>query len=691
MKKPLLFVTLSLFFSLSQAQVDRSRPPQPPPLPTLTLEQPQRFTLKNGLTVMVVENHKWPKVSIGLTLDHAPGMQKEKAGIAALTSRLLGKGSTSIPKADFYEEIDFLGARLHITDEGASASSLSRYFPRVLELMAEGALNPRFTQEEFEKERAKLITGIRSEEKDVSAIAARVQAALAYGKNHPYGEFSTETSLNNITLADVTRHYESYFVPENAYLVVLGDVTFAEVKKWAARYFGRWTKATAPSFEYGTATNVPYTQINFVDVPHAVQSEVAVQYMVDLKMKDEAYLAAFLAGKVLGGGSQGRLFKNLREDKGYTYGAYCVLEDNKYGPVPFRAYTQVRTAATDSTIVQLLKEIDRIITTRVTEEELATVKAKYAGHFIRNLEKPETIATAALTMEIEDLPKDFYRTYLQRLKAVSIEEVQKAAERYFSTTKARVVVAGNGRELLDRLEKVTFKGQKLPVFYYDLYANPIGEPTEEVGVAEGMTGTKVLENYITAIGGKETLESVASYTVLAETALQGMTLEVQTRKTRNHQFMQEVKVMGQALQKEVLNGDEGYRIVQEERQPLSPEEQQKLQENSLLFPELHYLSEGTVTLQGIEAVGSRKAYRLKLTDEKTAFYDVETGLKLQEITTEAGAEPPAAQILSFEDYREVSGVGFPFTLSQQVGSQRFVFTVTEVKVNEAITPTDSEF
>ena len=442
---------LSLFFTASYAQIDRSKQPKPGPAPEINLQEPETFSLKNGLKVMVVENHKLPRVSIQLTLDNPPVLEGEKAGVQSLTGSLMGNGSKSISKDDFNEEVDFLGARLNFGATSAFASSLSKYFPRILELMADAAINPNFTQEEFEKEKAKLITGLKTEENDVSAIARRVQNALAYGKNHPRGEYETEETVNNVTLLDVENFYRDYFVPANAYLVVIGDIEFDQVKELVTKNFTPWTKAVPPSLSYSDPKDAQYTQINFVDMPNAVQSEISVQNLVDLKMKDEDYLDALIANRILGGGAQARLFLNLREDKGYTYGSYSGIGDNKYGPTTFRATASVRNMVTDSSVVEILKEIDKISSQPVTAEELANAKAKYVGNFVMALERPQTIANYALNIETEGLPKDFYKTYLERINAVSIDDVQKASKKYFSSSNARVVVAGKGSEVLENL------------------------------------------------------------------------------------------------------------------------------------------------------------------------------------------------------------------------------------------------
>ncbi|WP_273568318.1 M16 family metallopeptidase [Maribacter halichondriae] len=689
MKK--LYISLLLAFTAlsAQAQIDRSQMPKPGPAPEINLEEPQRFELRNGLKVLVVENHKLPRVSMQLRIDNPPVLEGDKAGVSSLTASLIGKGSKNISKDDFNEEVDFLGARINFGSQSAFASSLSKYFPRIIELMADAAINPNFTQEEFEKEKEKLLTGLKAQEKDVEAISARVQSALAYGKDHPYGEFTTEESVNKVTLGDVKQFYTDYFVPANAYLVVVGDVNFDEVQKLVEEHFTPWTKAVPPSFSFSKPSDVQYTQINFVDVPNAVQSEVVVQNLVNLTMKDPDYLHALMANRILGGGAQARLFLNLREDKAYTYGAYSSLGNNKYVPARFQAYSSVRNAVTDSSVVQLLTEVDNIIKQPVTEKELQNAKAKYIGNFVLALEDPSTIADYALNIETQGLPKDFYKTYLERINAITAEDVQKAAQKYMSVGNARVVVTGKGSEVLENLEKVTYNGKSIPVKYYDKYATVTEKPDAGAAVPEGVSANDVLNKYIEAIGGKDKLASIGSFSMVAEAETQGMKLNLEMKKTAKDQFMQDVKVAGNSMSKQVLNGDSGYMVMQGQRKDMEGAELQKIKEEAAMFPEMSYL-EKNVALEGVETVDGKKAYRLKISDEKSAFFDMESGLKVQEVQNLDMGGQKMTSTTNFGDYREVGGVLFPHSIAQTVGPQNFEFIVSEVKINEGVTEADFE-
>ena len=370
MKKSLFLFAVLLGLLPLQAQIDRSQQPQPGPAPKIQLDEPQEFVLKNGLRVLVVENHKLPRASANLNIDLPPVFEGELAGVNALLSSMLGKGSKTIAKDDFDEEVDYLGARVNIGASSAFASSLSRYFPRVLELMADAALNPNFLQEEFEKEKDKLIEGIKSDENSVPAAARRVESLITYGKNHPSGEFIREETVNNVQLEDVKRFYAKNFTPKNAYLVIIGDVDFKTVKKQVNRLFKGWKGNLVKGESFPAAQNASSLEINFIDMPNAVQSEVSVDFTTEIKKTDPDYFPVILANNILGGGGQARLFLNLREDKGYTYGSYSSVSTNKYRRSRMRAFASVRNAVTDSSVVELVKEIEKIRDLPVSQEEL---------------------------------------------------------------------------------------------------------------------------------------------------------------------------------------------------------------------------------------------------------------------------------------------------------------------------------
>ena len=687
MKKIILSLVIALTTVSLYAQIDRTRMPEAGPAPTINLEEPTRFELKNGLTVMVVENHKLPRVSIQLSIDNPPSLEGEKAGVSSLAAGLLGNGSTNISKDAFNEEVDFLGASLNFGASSAFASSLSKYFPRILELMADAAINPNFTEEEFQKEKEKLLTGLKSQEKDVSAMAGRVQSAIAYGKEHPYGEFATEETVNKVSLEDAKKFYQTYFNPNNAYLVIIGDVDTKAVKKLVKKHFNSWEKGAQVLTNWKNPVASNEATINFIDMPNAVQSEVSVQNVVNLQMKDPDYLPTLMANRILGGGGSARLFQNLREDKAYTYGSYSSIGNSKYVPSRFRAYASVRNAVTDSAAVQILEEIQKITAEPVTQKELDAAKATYVGNFVMALERPSTIANYALNIETEGLPKDFYKTYLERINAITVADVQQAARKYFSTENTQVVVTGKGKEVLENLEKMTFQGKKLPVKYFNTNADQVEKPEYKMELPAGVTAQSVIENYLDAIGGRAVLEKVKTVSIFASGEVQGMALNFQLIRTSDNQFMQNIEMMGRSMSKQVFNGENGYAMMQGQKMDLNPQQAAMIKDEAQPFYELH-LDPEAISLEGIEKVDGENAYKVKVSGNRVAFYNVANGQKIQEITTTEMMGQTIESTMKFGDYKEASGIMFPFYLGQMMGPQLIEFTIKKIDVNSGVTAED---
>lgn len=686
MRKNIIAAAVVFLCSLGvHAQIDRSKMPEPGPAPTINIEKPETFSLRNGLKVMVVENHKLPRVNIVLTLDNPPHLEADKAGVGQLMGGLLGNGSENISKDEFNQEVDYLGARLNFYSSGASANTLSKFFPRVLELMAEGALNPNFDQEDFNAEQQRTIEGLRSNEKNVAANARKLRSALAYGLDHPYGEFATPETVEGLTLEDVENYYQNYFVPENAYLVVIGDVKTKDVKKLANKYFKKWKKSSVPSYELPEVENVAQTEINFIDFPNAVQSEIHVINTIKLQKGDDDYFPVLIADQILGGGGEGRLFLNLREDKGYTYGAYSSTGDDKY-VASFVASASVRNAVTDSAVVAFLDELYRIRDEKVSDEELENAKAKYTGNFVMALEQPSTIAQYALNIETDNLPDDFYETYLQKINQVTAEDIQRVAQKYFLANNARIVVAGKGSEVADKLEGFTYNGNQIPVKYFNSNGQPIDKPVFKKEIDPGITVQTVYDQYIEAIGGREAVEKVNSVYTLAQASVQGQQIEMEMKMTADGKSSTAVSMMGNVLSKQVYDGESGFVVANGQRIPFNEEQTQAAKLNSHPFPELAVTE--NATLEGIESVGEEDAYVIAVSPDVKHYYSVESGLKIQTITTITQMGQTMTMPTLYSDYQEVEGVKFPFMVSQSMGPQSFVFEVTDIQVNQGVEDAD---
>lgn len=676
MKKIFLIIAIAFIkITFINAQIDRSQQPIPGPTPEINIGDPQIFTAENGIKVLVVENNKLPRVSVSLRIDNSPKYYGDKVGVASLLGSLMGKGTKNIPMDEFFDEVDFMGAGLDVGSSGGSANSLTRYFPRVFEMFADAVINPNFTEEEFVKERDELITGLKAGENSVQTVASRIEDLLTYGANHPYGEYISEESVNRVTLDDIKTLYRTLFDVNKAYLVFVGDITLEKAKDLTNTHFGQWSSNLSAVQLIPRPVNVASTTIEFVDMPNAVQSEIAVNSTTEISKKDPDFFAVLTANQILGGGADARLFLNLREDKGYTYGAYSSYSFDHDTAERFSASTSVRNAVTDSAVVQILYELDKLKNQDVEIDELDRVKAKYLGSFVRSLENPSNIANYAYNIITEGLPEDFYRTYLQNIQKVSVEDVKRVASKYFPSDRARVVVTGKGSEILENLEKIEHNGNTVTVNYYDKWGNPIPRPDYDNEIDSDVTVESILEKYFEAVGGRETVDNIHSFKSVYTGIVQGLPLRVSVSskiesETNLHKLFVDVEVSDNPFQKILINGDTGYMILQGQLTELSSEE---IENEQLRFVGINIgnlLSYSDVELVGLAEVDGDPAYELKPTVKSSFFFDVNTNLISK---TTYDAELGNGQPINIEsvlsDYREVNGLLVPHTIvTTQMGT-----------------------
>lgn len=674
----LLVAFLAMSFAVN-AQKDLNKQPKPGPAPKIQLGKAKKFKLPNGLQVIMVENHKLPRASASLTIDNLPVLEGEKAGVSSLMGGLLGSGTTNISKDEFNEKVDYLGANVNLNGSGAYAASLKKYFPEILALVADGVKNPVFTQEEFDKQVKRTLDGLKTEEKDVSSIARKVEDALTYGKNHPFGEFTSKESVAKITLADVKNNYNTYFKPNNAYLVIVGDINPSETKKLVTKLFSDWKSGIVPEVSLPKPVNPATTEINFINMNNAVQSEISVINNIDLTLGDKDYYAALLANNILGGGGTARLFMNLREDKGYTYGSYSSIRQSRHAG-RFKASASVRNVVTDSAMVEIQKEITKIRYQQVSAEELKNAKAKYVGNFVMDVQKPRTAASFALNIARYNLPGNFYENYLKNINAVTLEDVQNAAIKYFKGNTARIIITGKGLDVLKNLEKTA----DYTIKYFDTYGNPTTKPEMTLPIPTGVTATSVVDNYFEAIGGKNKVALVKTILVTSSAKVQGFDLTLTSKSAAPNKSLVVVSGMGQTLSKQMFDGTKGYAEQQGRRKDLEGEELIQSKAKKEPFADAAY-KKGT--LDRIEPLDGKNAYVIKYADSEI-FYDVKSGLKVKTTKKVKGPQGDMVVPTLFSNYKEVNGVKFPYKISQKMGPMDLNFEVKEIKINEGVSDVD---
>lgn len=640
----------------------RSAPPAPGDAPKIELGKAETFKLDNGLTVIVVENRKLPRVSFQLFVDAPVISEGDKAGYIDLAGQLLNKGTKTKTKAEIDEAVDFIGASLSTSSTGFYAESLTRHTDKILTIAQDVLLNPVFPQEEFDKAKKQTLSGLAQEQEDPNAIANKVGAVLVYGQKHPYGQITTQKTVENVTLEDCKNYYNNFFKPKISYLVVVGDISKDTAKDAAEKYFGKWSNdgLATPRPGYPQPEKPGTREIDFVDKTGAVQSVVNVTYPVNLKPGDADAVKARVMNTAFGGYFRSRLNNNLREDKAYTYGARSRLESDRLTG-SFTAYAGVRNEVTDSALVQFLYEMERLRNNPLDATEMKLVKNVMNGSFARSLENPETVARFALNTELYDLPDDYYPTYLEKLAKVSAADVQTMAKKYLTPDNAHVLVVGNKDAVYEKLKTFSPSGK---IMSFDAYGNPIKD--EDTAIPAGMTAQKVLEDYINAIGGKKKISGVKSVksVMTGDTAMGQMSMTTVT--VEPDKFAMMIGASGMTIQQIVVDGDKGKMSGMGGNKDLGKEEIEKYKDQAIPFMEGRYAEFGyKAELKGVENLDGKKAYKIVVTDPqgqaKTEYYDMNNGLKIRTIQTVTEGEQTVTSVYDYADYKEADGILFPHT------------------------------
>ena len=307
------------------------------------------------------------------------------------------------------------------------------------------------------------------------------------------------------------------------------------------------------------------------------------------------------------------------------------------------------------------------------------------GDFVLALERPSTIAQYAISTKVNELPEDFYTTYLQKINAVTIEDVQRVANKYFSAENARIIIVGKGSEVIENLEKTG-----IPINYFDTFANPVEKPVFSKPIPTGVTAATVMESYITAIGGIEAVNSITSVVVSLDVTIEGMPFKptgVIKMMSPNMSSM-EMSIAGMGtVMKQKFNGSEGYTEQQGMKMPMSEAELAEKEKEKGLFPET-YLDSNTIILVGLIAIEGADVYKLKVDEDSFRYYDVANGLLVRTEKTEEAQGQKVTSVEDLSEYREVDGVLFPFVRKTTSGPQVIGLTASEITINEGVSAED---
>ena len=663
----------------------RKGAPEAGTAPKIQIGKAETTQLKNGLKVIVVENNKLPQVSFRLFVDYDPILEKDASGYVGMMGELLSKGTTTRTKAKLDEEIDFIGARMFSSANGVSGSSLTKHVDKLLGLMTDVLYNPSFPQEELDKAKKQAASNLAANKESADAIAGNVASIIRYGKSHPYGEVMTEETLAKINLDQIKSHYKAYFKPNISYLVIVGDISAKDGFAKAEQFFGKWEKGDVPTHKYDVPKGPASTQVDFVHKSGAVQSVINITYPVEMAPGSPDAIPGRLMNTILGSYFNSRVNANLREDKAYTYGARTSLSSDKLIG-NFNAFAKVRNEVTDSSIVEFLKELNRMRTEKVPAEELQLVKNVLTGNFSQSLERPGTIANFALNTARYNLPADYYETYLSRLQRVTADDVLAMAKKYVKPDQAHILVVGSKEDVADKL-KVFAKDGK--VHMYDTYGNPIND--SDTAVPAGVTAETIIADYISAIGGEKNIAALQDVQMEMELVTPGPSFDMSIAQKGGKKVAVTMTMQGNVVSNRVYNGEKARESGMGGQRDLEGEELKDMQEQALFCKEATYTSSGyKLELKGVEPINGKKAYILAIerADGKktTEYYDMASSLKVREVSSSTGADgQPATVTTDIGDYRAVNGVKFPYSITVSgVFPVPMKGTVTDLKVNAGV-------
>lgn len=453
--------------------LDRSKVPALGPPPEVALPPIVTRELPNGLKLMIVEHHELPIVDFVLVVESGGTIDPAgKTGLANLAAAMLTEGTTSRASLEIADQVAFLGIGLNASSNW-DASTISLHTPTsqldsALALFADVALYPAFPQNEFERIRKDRLTSLLQLRDRPTAIANQAYAAILYGSGHPYGRplIGSEASVQALSTADLQSFYRSNFIPNNSTMIVVGDITPAQIESRMQSLFGGWQRGTVPQVSFAQPPKASVTTVYLIDKPGAAQSSFRIG-SIGVPRSTQDYFALSVLNTILGGSFTSRLMQNLRETHGYTYGARSSF-DMRRSAGPFTASAEIVAAKTDSALVEFMKELNSI-REAVPAEELSKAKRYMQLGLPGEFETTQQIAGALIPIVLYDLPLDYYNNYVQNIEAITHADVQRVARQYINPSLLAIVVVGD-RKGIERGLKELNAG---PIVIRDLFGQPI--------------------------------------------------------------------------------------------------------------------------------------------------------------------------------------------------------------------------
>ena len=550
-----------------------------------------------------------------------------------------------------------------------------------MEILSDVLYNPTFPQNEMDKMQDQYLGLLQMSQSQPSSIISNIQTATVYPEGHAYSDIMTEATVRNITVDDCRAYYDKYIIPNSAIMIITGDMKLKEAKALCSKYLASWEAGEVVAFEDPEVNRPEGIEVVFSPKDGAVQSTIRMMAPLNLKRDSEDLMALQIANGIYGGGGfDAKLFKNLRETYGWTYGAYSSVRPDEVSGT-FYAFGDVNANATDSSFVQMRYELQNMLDGKYTEDDLRKFKTMFAGDFSRSLESPDDIASYAYNIERYNLPADYFSTYLQRLEALTMDDVRMVVAKYFDPDNMYWFCVGDP-SVIPALAAYDSDGVVVELDFE-------GKPIERKAVAEGVTVESVLESYLEAIGGRALVEGITDMTEVVEMSMMGMSISTENKRIPAQNAFSMTQSMGGTPISTVVLRDGKIKVsAGGMEQEITDPAQVEAMSDIYPIPEVLGAEQGYVfTLEGIESVEGSDAYKVK--QEKSGivsynYYDVATGLKVKSVVSAQGQTTEAV----LTDYQKTAyGILYPMTQKVTMPQVGLVEAkVTKVEINTGLTP-----
>ncbi|MBQ1968343.1 MAG: insulinase family protein [Flavobacteriales bacterium] len=676
--------------------------PRPTQAPLIHIGTPVKTVLKNGLTVLLYEDHSMPIVSFYMGLNTAGRVfEKEKKGIGELTSRMLLSGVENRTKDQIVDSLAGMGSMYRMTESSFYVSSLSKYTTTSFQLFADVILRPSFPLQEFYAAKNAAIESCRTSEKNERSVLDRVYKALTFAGKSPEGEMMSPSTIEAITPDDCVNYYNTYWRPNNAVLLVMGDITPSQLSTMVGRRFRTWGRAEIPAHSISIAEDVPMTEINFLNVPERRRADVIISNVADFDYNSPDVYPAIFINHIFGGD----LLENIR--------AKLKIVDTRRDE-PFSLYPDatggymcLRTSVDAEDVVKTIAEKTALLhdvrTSPLSDVELQKMKNYLIGKIALTFEDRAARGAYGVAIENGMVRQGFLEEVLKEINNVTADDIMRVAQKYIKPTQFRIVIQADARSVVPSLELAGYD-----VKFYNEFAERVSRPSLSFPVGEEVEVKDVMDSYYKAMGGVEKMKSLQTVKYKYKVTIGKRVFEAQSMAKLPFYSQDMLLWDGVVYLKKTFNGNMGYTKVERMRTDLKADVVEKRREDRSIFPLLDYGNEKVkVELDSIVPVRGHYAYKLNVTlssgRKENHYMSVAEGvpLRIEEVSAfeERVVDKKTGKVTKytpekitsctdFSAYREVDGIKFPFVMEVRDDTGRIVWVLQDVELNAPIPNND---